>query len=82
MVRMSVALVWSVHVGNVQQTTPWSRLNPQVSANDKEMRVQVRKLLRNSKSTFVSVFMVKGASAARTRGVLMVKILNKCIVRI
>mgnify|MGYP000215226485 CR=1 FL=1 len=37
------------------------------------------------KSTFVSVFtikMPKGASAARTRGLLMVNILNKCILSI
>ena len=36
-------------------------------------------------STFVSVFMIKrpmGVSAARARGVLMVKILNKCILSI
>jgi len=39
-------------------------------------------MLCNSLSTFVSVFKIKrsrGASAARSRGVLIVKILNKCI---
>ena len=38
-----------------------------------------------SQSTFVSVFTIqthKGASAANVRGVLMVKILNKCILSI
>ena len=41
--------------------------------------------LCNIRSTFVSVFTIKrpmGARASRARGVLMVKILNKCILSI
>jgi len=48
-------------------------------------RIQEELCLSYNKSTFVSVFTIKrhkGASAASARGVLIAKILKKCILSI